>query len=210
MLGLKLLAVAGGVAVGALACGLLLRFVAGFAPNRRVPRTILRLIQLLGGIALGLAVWFWAFGSGGGGFGSSGGLGLAGDGVDGEVTQQGTKASSNQAAPPSVQENSAQAPFPATPSMAETVRVELLGGGRVKGERFYLLEGEAEPCSLAVLRERLRNRMDLKDQPPLKAIELVIYEDSVAQDHPAVKDLDRWARQQGLEVSLSFPRRALP
>src|SRR5262245_44601739 len=83
MLGLKVLALAGGFGIGAICSGFLLRFMVKLAPVRkvrRVPGMLYRFVQLLGGTGAGLAVWLWAFGSGGGGFGQSGGFGLGGQG----------------------------------------------------------------------------------------------------------------------------------
>src|SRR5438270_12502161 len=68
---LKILAIAGGAAVGALGSGLLLRLVAKLSLGRKVPRIPLRLVQVFGGATLGVAV-YWAFGPGGSGFGGDG------------------------------------------------------------------------------------------------------------------------------------------
>jgi hypothetical protein len=86
-----------------------------------------------------------------------------------------------------------------------TLRVEMLGGDRVMEERFYLIEGEKEARNLADLRKAIRLRLEDKDKPALKSIELVIYENSVAPDHQAVRDLEKCARQNDLGVSLSKP-----
>ena len=86
----------------------------------------------------------------------------------------------------------------------------MLGGDRVPGQRFYLVEGDKEPKNLLDLQKAIQARQDEKDKRPLKSIEIVIYEDSVSQEHPAVRDLKRWATQHDLTVSLSEPRGTLP
>src|SRR5262249_19784083 len=91
---------------------------------------------------------------------------------------------------------------------SETLRVEMLGGARVEQQRFYLLQGEERPRTLEGLQEVLAERR--KQKPPLRSLEIVIYENSVAAEHPAVKDLEKWAREHDLAVTLTFPKRDLP
>ena len=93
---------------------------------------------------------------------------------------------------------------------SDALRVVMLGGDRVASQHFYLLEGDKEPRTLRDLQKAIQARQDEKDRPSLKSIEIVIYEDSVAQDHPAVRDLEKWARQNDLGVTLSKPRGTLP
>jgi hypothetical protein len=194
MFGLKLLALAGGFGIGAVFSGLLLRGLSRLVMVRTVPRLVLRLVQGLGGGTLGVAVWIWAFGSGGSGLGGSGDFRFSGAELRGP---EGSKV---------------EAPAPTNESSpaATTMRIELLGGPRVHNERFYLVNGDSKPCSLAEVRQRIRTHLSSPDQPSLKSVELVIYEDSVAQDHPAVEDLAKWARQQDLSVMLTFPKRLAP
>jgi hypothetical protein len=90
----------------------------------------------------------------------------------------------------------------------EVMRIEMLGGQRVQEQRFYVSEGQTAPQTLAELRQAIDDRQ--KRTPPLKGIEIVIYENSVARDHPAVRDLERWAREHDLAVTVSFPKREGP
>jgi hypothetical protein len=198
MLGLKLLALVGGFSIGAVFSGLVLRLMSRLVMVRTVPRLVTRLVQGVGGGTLGMAVWIWAFGSGGSGLGGSGDLRSSGVELPSSgLERQGSKVESATAT---------SEPSPA----ATNLRVELLGGPRVHNERFYLVDGDSRPCSLAEVRERIRTLMNSQDRKPLKAVELVIYEDSVAQDHPAVEDLAKWARRQDLSVTLAFPKRLAP
>jgi hypothetical protein len=82
------------------------------------------------------------------------------------------------------------------------VRVDMLGGSQVQAHRFYLLEGETQPNTLAELGARI---LEQRSQAPLQGIEIVIRPSSVAQEHPAVHELEKWARQHELTVNLSFP-----
>jgi hypothetical protein len=90
--------------------------------------------------------------------------------------------------------------FPAQDSL----RIEILGGARVKDERFYLLEGENDPRTLTEIRKAIHARRQAQDKTPLKGIVIMVYGSSVARDHPAVKTLVKWAEGNGLSVT--FPR----
>jgi hypothetical protein len=190
MQALKFLAVAGGAAVGWVGCGALFRLVARLSVGRPVPRPMMLVVRSLGAVALGLAVWAWVFGTGGSGFGTGTGLGLGGQGGQGTEVE----------APPEPRPLE-PAPGPAEKEKAgiSVLRIEMLGGARVREQRFYLLEGSTQPMTLDELRARLR---EPKSGGVLKGIEIVIYEDSVAQDHPAVRDLERWAKQHDLTVRI--------
>jgi hypothetical protein len=194
---LKLLAVAGGFMIGGLGSGLAFRGAAKLALARQVPRPLMLIVRLLGGVAAGLAVYVWAFGTGGSGFGSGSGLGSGGQGQP-----VSTLATTN----PGADRQTDKANQPGS----EVLRVVMLGGDRVSGQRFYLVEGDKDPKNLPDLQERIQARQEDKDKPPLKSIEIIIYEDSVSQEHPAVRDLKRWATQHDLTVTLSEPRGKLP
>src|SRR5213082_2515815 len=75
MLVVQVLAVVGGVAVGAAGCGLFLKMMARFTLGQKnVPRPVMTATRALGGLAAGLLVWAWVFNVGGqGGMGGSGG-----------------------------------------------------------------------------------------------------------------------------------------
>src|SRR5438105_2829660 len=191
---LKLLAIAGGFMIGGLGSGLLFRGAAKLALARQIPRPMMVIVRLLGGVAAGLAVYVWAFGPGGSGWGSGPGLGSGGQG-------QNTLASN-----PSADRQTDTGQDKANQPGSDALRVIMLGGNRVPDQRFYLVEGDKEAKNLLDLQKAIQARQDDKDKPPLKSIEIVIYEDSVSQEHPAVRDLKRWATQNDLTVTLSEPR----
>jgi hypothetical protein len=210
MLVMKVLAVLGGFAVGWLAGDGLLRLTARFLLRKKeVPRGMRLVAQVLGGVALAWGVWLWVSGTGGGGPGQGGlfgpGFGLSpGKGGKGEGEEPKEKK------PAEVPKKPDAAPDSAAAKDAETLRIDLLGGQRVREERFYVLAGEEEARTLAGLRDAVVARRRQADLPPLRGIEIMVYENSVARDHPAVRDLERWARENDLTVSLSFPKRELP
>lgn len=207
---LKGLAVAGGAAVGGLGSGLLFRLLVRFTLQRPVPQKVLLPIRLLGAVALGLAVWMWVSSTGGLGPGLGGVLGSGSNG--GPSTETKREAGPT---PESTAERTSPAPKPPAPesqpaSNQDTLRVEILGGDRVKQERFYLLEGEKEPRTLAEVRKAIQTRRQERDKPPLRGIVILIYGSSVARDHPAVKNLQKWAEDNRLSVTFPPTNGAAP
>ena len=203
MLFLKLLAVAGGAVLGGAGAG----FCAGRATKMTIgkqpPRTLLLGSRGAGCVLAGLGVWLWAFGNGGSGLGfGSGGLGAGGSGYIGydhqpetENKQPESKAG-EKSNPPEAQEHLAG---------LRSARIEMLGGNRVNQDRFYVIDEQLPPRALAELEQILLARKS-QEKDPIKAIDIVIYEDSVDKDHPAVRDLQQWAQANGLQVTISFPR----
>jgi hypothetical protein len=185
---LRVILVVGGIVVGALASGILFSLIASIFFKQPAPRSMRRFVQVLGAVALGLAAWKMPFGLGGNGEGFGSGFGLGGEARTGTDTASGEASRAEE-------EKSSR-------SEADTLRIEMLGGQRVQSERFYLLEGENEPKTLAELRKAIQARQQ-QEKPPLKGIEIIVHEHSVAQSHPAVRDLERWARQKDLAVTLT-------
>ena len=188
----KGLAVLGGAALGWLVIALLTRFLGRWLSARKGPRPLERLVRLLGAVVGGWLVWFLVTGSGGGGLFGGGGSFFGGRGVG--------EGSGKETAPPSTPRTKRSPAETAPIRRAETLRVVMLGGQRVNDERFYRPEG-GEPRTLAELKKVVKDR---QKEGGVKALEIVIYEDSVARDHPAVKELEQWARQNDLAVSLAL------
>jgi hypothetical protein len=186
---LSVLAVTGGAAAGGVGAGLSTRLAGKFF-RVRAPRPALIMMRLLGAGAGGLAVWLWVFGTGGGGWGAGGGSVFGGKGAgEGEKTFIATT-KSRQAVPSAT-----------TTAASDTLRVIMLGGERVKDQRFYRIEGEAEPKTFVELKQDIKAR---QQAAKLKTIEIVVYEDSVARDHPTVRDLSDWAGQNGMAAILAL------
>ena len=197
---LKWLAVVGGATVGGWGSGFLFRLVVRLSLWRSPSRKVLMPIRILGALALGLAVWVWAFSSGEFGPGIGGWLGSGRS--DGEPSEVKT------APRPSSQQTADRRPEHSPPESKpgegqDTLRIEILGGARVKQERFYLLEGENRPRTLPEARKAIQARQQEPDKPRLKGIVILVYPSSVARDHPAVKNLVNWAKENRLSVT--FP-----
>jgi hypothetical protein len=206
---MKILAIVGGIATGGLASGWLLRLFGKMATGRKMPTPAVATVRGLGGVGAGVAVWFWVYGSGGGGPGQGGFWGPGQEGVQapGLLDSKTTKSSPGSEGPAG---QIAKVPEKSEGTTTETLRIDLLGGARVRDGRFYRMEGEKESLALADLRTRLEQRRWQKAGPRLKAIELVIYLNSVAEDHAAVRDLRSWAQENDLEVKVISLDRELP
>lgn len=195
---MKLLAILGGAAFGALVTRVLVGGITRIVARRRMPRPALNLVSLLGAVAAGLAVWLWLFGAGGGGgFGSgSGWWPFGGRGGNGG-TGTGAGMGATHRAPPDS----------APRSEERTLQVHMLGGSRVQDGRFYVLNRDS-PRTLSELQETLRQRR--QGNANLSEVEIVIYKDSVAEDTAAVRELLQWLEQAGLKPKISLPGTKAP
>jgi hypothetical protein len=191
----KLLAVVGGAALGALAVGLVLRFCGIWLGAGKAPRRLGWLLRALGGIAGGWLVWLFVMGPGGSGLLGGGGSLFGGRGTGPDSGRVVASPPTHSAEPLS----SARTP----PAGSVAVSVTMLGGKRVVDSRFYLLEGAAEPMTLNELKQAIKERR--QQNPAVRVIEIKIYQDSVSSNHPAVKDLEQWAMDTGFTVSRPPP-----
>jgi hypothetical protein len=182
---LKVLAVGAGFAAGSWVGMVLTPWIAN--------RKLRSLTALLCGLLCGFAIWLAISRSGGGGGWGSGGFGLGGG--------AGTAPSTGRDATAATDRKKRDE----TP--ADHLRVRMLGGQRVRDQRFYLLDDGAV-CNWSELLERLAA---LRQQAAgLQAIDIVIYQDSVDRDNPAVHDLVNWAKQNRVKITLSFPPEDAP
>src|SRR5262249_45814316 len=88
----------------------------------------------------------------------------------------------------------------------QSMRIRVLGRPRVIGEEFYQVDGSTQAMTL----EELKKNIDDKKQHGLKGIEILIYQNSVARNHPAVHSLEDWAGQHGLSVTIPPTKGDLP
>jgi hypothetical protein len=203
MLFLKLLAIAGGAVLGGAGAGFCAGRATKYTIRKQAPRTLVLGSRIAGALVAGLGVWLWAFGNGGSGLGfGSGGLGAGGKGYIGYERQP-----ENENKQPDSKEGEKPTPptGPEHPAVLSSARIEMLGGNRVQQDRFYVMDEQLPPRTLTELEQVLSARKS-QEKDPIKGIEIVIYEDSVDKDHPAVRDLQQWAQANGLQVTISFPR----
>jgi len=184
----KVLAVVGGGAIGGLVVGAFVRRLGKWLIFRDVPRPVLVLFRGLGGVAAGLAVWAMVSSPGGSGWFGGGGSIFGGKGGEAGADKPTTGASST--AP--------GLPLTTEPSRGRTLRIVMLGGTRVVGDRFYQIEGQKDARTLTELRKLVKDQQQTAD---LRNIELLIYDNSVARNHPAVRTLEKWAEQNDLTIT---------
>jgi hypothetical protein len=184
MLPLKLLAVLGGITLGVVATGWLVKLLAKALAFQKVSPFLLRLCRILGGLAVGLLVWSSVFnGEGFLGFGG-GGSGLSGQGGG-----TGTANSDRTEKGPSDQ---------GTPKPEHTLRIHMRGGAEPeKDQRFYVIEGEIEPRTWQDLEPILADR---KRNSNFEVIAIIISKGSVDEHNPAVEQLKDWAKKNGVAV----------
>jgi hypothetical protein len=182
----KLGAVVAGALFGFLGSGFVVRKSTKALIRKEAPHVIVFPFRVVGGAIGG---WLVMFALGGGlGFGTGEG---AGNGPAAGVQPSASLSNENRAANlPAKPQVPAPAPL--------TLRIRLLGGPRVQGERFYQLDDAPEPMTL----EELEKSIDKRKEHGLKGIEILIYQNSVARNHPAVHNLEDWAGQQGLSVTI--------
>ncbi len=192
MFAVKCLAVGGAFLLGYLFAGGVAALLDRGLFRRRTPPGVKKVAKLLGGLAAAVLAALALFGSGGDGLLGGG----AGDGpgkVDGP-TGTGTPAAKDDSKTP-------VRPPDVRPSEGE-VRVTVLGGDDVKGSRFYLVDDDATPKTFEELQAAITARAGGEKRPEVAV--LFPSRNAVAQDHPAVTRLVRWARERaGLKVT--FP-----
>lgn len=194
------LAVIGGGALGGVLGSLLAKLgVRLTGMRRKPPPAAVNILRILGAAVLGIAVYLLVFGPGGTGLGLGPGFGLGGPGTNGTAT--GTA--------PEIQPRPATGTTGTAKEGRPVLTVEMLGGERYKGEnrphldkdrdRFYLVEGEARTWD--EVRQMIRQR-----KKELKELDIIIRQKgSVAEEHEAVQELKRLARDEDLEVRVVKP-----
>jgi hypothetical protein len=185
----KVLAVVGGAALGFIGIGLLIRFFGKRVGAAKAPRHMILIVRLLGGLVAGWLVWLMVTAPGGSGLFGGGGSLFGGRGT-GEGTDDHTQ---------TMQTSFASTARSSTPSTgASALQVVILGGKRVTEGRFYFVEGEKMALTLEELKQLIQDRHS--QNPALQEIEIKLYQNSVASEHWAVTNLERWATKNQFTV----------
>jgi hypothetical protein len=221
---IKVLAVVGGAALGAMFIGWLAQVLAKLSFAQKIPPWPLRILRVLGGGATGLLVYCFVFG-GGGGIGGPGGW--FGGGQGGSADKPGKSVASSKDGKGDEKSKETKSKEKAeekrTESQpAETLRVEVLGNETLmklaRSQTFdtnkrYRIEGSSTLYTLEDVRNLILQKR--KDKPPLRRLVVVVYRDSPAPDRPQVVELTDWARDLDPErgkvgVDLSLPDQNAP
>lgn len=201
LLVLKCLGVAGGASVGWIGGGAGTKILAKAALKKQSPPKLVFGSRVLAALAGGYLVALWVFGTGGGGWGFGGGPGSGGGPGTGPAGSTPSRAAKQS-------DPAGQAGKP--DAAGTTLHIELLGGQRVKNDRFYLVAGEIEPRTLEELRKLALDRQKAGPEQAVQKLEIVIYDNSVAANHPAVKGLEDWAKRNDVAFTLRFPTETKP
>jgi hypothetical protein len=166
------LAVVGGAVIGAIVTGFLTNSAVQVISARRLPPLMLRWVRIFSGLGIGAIVGYAVFsGVGGWQLGGAGGTDT-GAGVP-------------------VVNIASDEPRPGPPAPTRAA-ITLLGGMRVRGTSFYLIDGVSAAKSLGELGAVLPATPGI--------LTLRIYDDSVSRDHAAVTELIGWAERLGWKV----------
>jgi hypothetical protein len=195
----KILAILGSGAGGALGMGLLARLLLPTMTLRKPPRWSILTVRLLGGgIGAGLAA-LWLFGGGGPGIGGTGGMGF-GSGIS-----QGSSAKT--------EEVGKKDDTILETLVDQTLRIEVLGNAAltepdIQAKRHYRIETAEGPRLLTFAEIRAAIQKRQQEQPPLRCIELVLYKDSPHETVPLVHDLREWVSDRhGGKIKMDIVKR---
>jgi hypothetical protein len=218
----KVLAVVGAGAVGALGVGGLVQVFVKLAFAQQVPRWPMWGIRGLGGVASAWLVYLWLFGSGSGGLGRPGGWfgGGRGDGADKSAKVEPRAKDKESKKEEEKDKDKDKGKGEAPPE--QTLKVEVLGNDTLKKlagsgsadlDKRYRIPGEARLYTLEEVRKLVKDRR--QGTPPLKRLVVIVYNDSPDRNRPQVADLVDWARdldpERGkVEVDLQEPDRKAP
>jgi hypothetical protein len=187
----RILAVAGAVAVGGIGTGWLAKLIVKGVSFRNPPAALVRISRVLGGLIFGLLIAAWVFNLGG-----TGGIGGSGGGWW-PFGQPGGLGTSNASGP-------ADSKTPAQPKVnpnAPILRIQMRGGSEAqKDQRFYTID-EEPPLTWPELEKALKER---RQQEPSLVIGIVIGKKSVDEGNPAVEILKNWAKENKVAVKIEF------
>jgi hypothetical protein len=194
------LAVGGGFLVGYWLTAFIAYLIDRWLTKNRAPHGLHRVARILGGLALAVLVALVVFGHGAG-------WTLFGGGGSGNGNSEGTTTGTNESGAKTQPTSPAKVePVPPPPTEAvppeQRVRVTLLGGEDVKGERFYLIGDDRTPHTLAEVEAAVRAKKDATDKPVGLEI-LFSPSNTLPRNHPAVLRLTNWAQSSGITVT--FP-----
>ena len=185
----RILAVVGGAGVGGFGLGWLVQMAVRGWTGQQVPRWVMVTLRGVAGVISGWLVALWLFAGGGGGLGGPGGFGIGGNNGDNrpaDTTKNDDKKDRKQ---DDVTQN------------VTTLYVEVLGdatmkhigGNNANQDRWYRIETPAGPRLLTLKEVEQYIRERASENPPLKNLTIVLYNDSPAKNVPRVSDLADWA-----------------
>lgn len=186
----KILAVLGGAVGGGLALGFVAQLLMRAMTIRNPPRWSILTIRLLAGGICGWLLALWLFGGGGPGIGGTGGWGFGSGSGKGDGTKQEEITKKNSDGKTSDQAKQTRD--------SETLRIEVLGNAALSpqdsqaGRRYRLDMEQGTLRTFAEVKDMVRKRR--QEQPSLRYLEIVLYNDSPAEDNSLVSQLKSWGK----------------
>lgn len=198
------LAIAGGAALGAFVCGLIVQLLCRSTTGKKLPPFPLLTVRVLGGLVAGFVTGMFVLNGGGNGLWPFGGFNGSGDHA-GQTADNNPKSAPDQTnAPPPTATQPDKENTP--PTHENTMRVEVLTRQMldqldqsqvVKEGRYYRLPDSADPKALHTKDEvETAIKQRLQKQPPLKHLAIIGPDQSAGWVEP----IQTWAKQQGLSV----------
>jgi hypothetical protein len=185
------LAVGGGFLVGNLLTLLACRVLAKFALKQRLNETLEKALRVIGGIAVAVLVAFLVF-RGGSGWGFGGGGSGEGSGADG--TGEGKAAEQRPEGPP------AGPPKAIGSVTVQVTELTVIVLPAKEYPRTFKFLGERDGRELAAAKARLKELQDASDGR-LRLLNLNVYKDSTAADHPDVVAFEDHAHALGINTN---------
>jgi hypothetical protein len=180
----KGLAVAGAFVVGLALVGLIVYLLDHSLFGKKTPPLLKRVTRITGGLAAAILAALWLFGNGGGTGGGSG-----------NATGPAEGASPTATSPTSITVP-ALTPTPPPPDADAFLRITVLGGSDVMGEKFYKVDDDAVPKSIGEIDTIYKSRK----MPDKKFAIVLILGDRTDPDGFGVGQLRSWARRTGLGI----------
>jgi hypothetical protein len=195
-----LLAVVGGAAIGGLLTGFLVKVIVKATTTQTLPRGLVNVFRVLGGLICGWLVFLLMQGLGDG-------WGGPGDGT-GTGNTNTTVSTDKDHTPPKEKDKDKDK---GTPERQGSLYVEVLnndeieaagGAGAVAGGKYYHIKGD-DPKNLLTLEEVKEKVRGLKK--PLERIYIVLGDNRPDPKVLRVKELDSWAFRQNIPVTYTGP-----
>jgi hypothetical protein len=193
----KALAVLGAAALGAFGMGLATQVVSRLIRAKPLPRPVLTTVRLMAAVVAGWLVALMLFHSGGSGWGWGSGSG----GIGGTADEGKDKTSTGDKKAAFVTDKEPDA-------TEDSLRVEVLVPDKDRSDRYYRVEEQRRLLSLDEVRQRVTER--IRQSPPLKYLNIVIYKNSPDESKQQVRALEDLAKDAGLEVHIFKPNKNAP
>ncbi len=188
---MNFLAVGGGFLAGFVLMGLAAYFLDRWLTGGKSPDGLHKVLRMIGGVCGAIIVALIVFGAGNGGTTDGPGKG------DGTTERTGNSSGTSTVSTEQQPVTPLTTPEPKGPE--ETLKIMILSGTDVKDEKFYKIEKDPTPKTLAEVKDAIATRKATTTKPLAIDIQLTPRTD---RNNSGVKELETWARDAGMRVIL--------